>query len=323
MARPAGTGPTNSTLLGVSAPPGSTSASPPSPFLASARFSAQIAPPTHHAPPPAAFAAEPTASSFRTTPGLGSVARPVRPPGSAASGPTTAHAPPRAPRVGWRLVAVIVVAGAFGVIAAWVATRTDHARTPQAAGGVPPGASLSAADAGSLDASPEPPSVAPAAAADLLDAATTPADAAAAAAAPSDARSPASGDASPHRRTPAEPGPPPTASEPAAVPSSSPPRPAPAKAASPAPAPRAAAPATAAESLFDTLHALYERNDHAGVVRACTQTTVTVAIARVCLLAACHVRDTERAQRWLMIHPAEVRDKLVAYCKQLGSEIKT
>jgi hypothetical protein len=174
MARPTGAGPINSTLLGVSAPPGSASASPSGPFLASARFSAQVAPLSHHAPPPAAFAAEPTASAFRTTPGLGSGARPVRPPGRAASGPTTAHAAPRAPRVGWRLVAVIVVAAAFGVIAAWVAMRADHARTLPATSGASPGTSLSAADAGILDASPEPPSVAPAGAADLLDAAAAP-----------------------------------------------------------------------------------------------------------------------------------------------------
>ena len=174
MARPAGTGPTNSTLLGVSAPPGSTSASPSAPFLASARFPAQPAPPGHHAAPPGASPAEPTASKFRTTPGLGSGARPAR----AASGPPTAHEPPHAPpRIAWRLVAVIVVAAAFGVIAAWIAMRTDRPRTPQVIGGAPLGALPSAVDAGSLDASPEPPSVAPAAT-DLLDAAPAEADAA-------------------------------------------------------------------------------------------------------------------------------------------------
>jgi hypothetical protein len=89
--------------------------------------------------------------------------------------------------------------------------------------------------------------------------------------------------------------------------------------ASSAPASKAPAPPRTAEPSLDALRALFESTDYAGVVRACTKTTVTTAIAGVCTLAACYVRDAPRAQRWLFAAPAKVREKLVARCKELGN----
>lgn len=102
------------------------------------------------------------------------------------------------------------------------------------------------------------------------------------------------------------------------LPEPTPPQPPPSN---PAPPPPVRKPKPAAPT-FDSLQVLYQKDDYAGVVRACSGTTVTAAIANVCMLAACHQHDSTKAQRWLSINPATLHDKLAAFCKELGTNIK-
>jgi hypothetical protein len=71
---------------------------------------------------------------------------------------------------------------------------------------------------------------------------------------------------------------------------------------------------------LDSIHALFDAKNYPGVVSACGEMP-SAAIAKRCVLAACHVHDTAKAQRWLPINPAESRDELVDDCKQLGLQL--
>jgi hypothetical protein len=69
----------------------------------------------------------------------------------------------------------------------------------------------------------------------------------------------------------------------------------------------------------DSIRALFDAKNYARVVRACSDTTPTAAIASLCVRAACNAGEGEKAQRWLpLLSPAESPDTVVDYCKRLG-----
>jgi serine/threonine protein kinase len=120
--------------------------------------------------------------------------------------------------------------------------------------------------------------------------------------------------------------PPPPPKSPLTVPGS-PPSPPTKPALTPVPSARIAQQASTAQPTpasvltYRMLTALYQQQDFAGVVTACSNANaaLTAEIARICVLGACHQRDLAQAARWLLSSSPAQREGIVANCKQLGN----
>ena len=68
-----------------------------------------------------------------------------------------------------------------------------------------------------------------------------------------------------------------------------------------------------------SIRELFEHEDYGSAVLACRETTMTAQIADTCTRAACRVHDTVDAQLWLRSSSGELRERLAAFCAQLGT----
>jgi hypothetical protein len=68
------------------------------------------------------------------------------------------------------------------------------------------------------------------------------------------------------------------------------------------------------------LVALYRLADFQGVVRACSDATVTETNATVCTLSACEVGDSAKAERWLQLSSPAARDNISRGCSEIAQD---
>jgi serine/threonine protein kinase len=310
----------NTTLLGAGPPPPSSAVPYSTMFATPSRLLAQVAPPARTA---IASAAIPVIADLRppTYEPTGSQPRLAQYESGETSSILAATQRrsdrPSTSSITWRLIAVIILAAAIGVVTVWLLMRAPPAPPPAAGstlGSVPP----PAAGAESVTASGTPGAAGP----EPVD--LTPGDVAAGsgeAILPDPGGDEGAGSASPATPESLSPGADAGAARPSPKPTS--PRPTsirpPSRAKDlplqlPLPSPPMGEPMAA------WLDELAHRGDHATVVRVCSGTKLIAEIASVCVLAACHEHDIAKATAWLPAVPIPRRDTVVARCPELDAD---
>jgi len=65
------------------------------------------------------------------------------------------------------------------------------------------------------------------------------------------------------------------------------------------------------------LNELFNKGEHATVVRLCSETVVTTELANACVLAACYLQASDKVTSWLSAVAKERRELMVSRCNQL------
>jgi hypothetical protein len=65
------------------------------------------------------------------------------------------------------------------------------------------------------------------------------------------------------------------------------------------------------------LNELFNKGDHATVVRLCSDAVVTTEIASACVLAACYAQASDKVTSWLSAVAKERRELMMSRCNQL------